>query len=228
MSIFKPVEVVCPSCSCPVEFEAVYSVNADSRPDLREAILDGTFQNETCPQCGESFRLDPELTYLDEERCQWIAVFPANRMSDWEAVEEEATTIFEESFGSKSTPMAKSIGDTLTTRVTFGWSGLREKLLARQEDLDDTALELTKMAILGGLPDNKLKNDTELRLGGVENGDLVMVWVRSGNEKLLEGLRVPRKLYEDIRDDKDDWQPLRDKVSAGMYVDMLRLLLAAA
>ena len=100
--------------------------------------------------------------------------------------------------------------------------------LGRPRPLDDTALELTKMAILGGLPDNKLKNDTELRLGEVEDGDLIMVWVRSGNEMLLEGLRVPRKLYEDIRDDKDDWQPLRDKVSAGMYVDMLRLLLAAA
>lgn len=228
MSIFKTVEVVCPACSQFVEFEAVYSVNADRRPDLRDEILAGTFQHEACPKCGESFRLTPELTYLDEERGQWIAAFPADRMSDWETVEEEAGALFDESFGSKTPPMAQSIGAGLTPRVTFGWTGLREKLKAAEAGLDDTALELTKMAILGGLPDNKLRNDTELRLGDVENGDLVMVWVRSGNEMLLEGLRVPRKLYEDIRDDKDDWQPLRDKVSAGMYVDMLRLLLAAA
>ena len=70
----------CPACSQFVEFEAVYSVNADRRPDLRDEILAGTFQKEACPKCGESFRLTPELTYLDEERGQWIAAFPADRM----------------------------------------------------------------------------------------------------------------------------------------------------
>ena len=35
MSLFATVDVPCPSCGKPVSFEAVNSVNAVGRPDLR-------------------------------------------------------------------------------------------------------------------------------------------------------------------------------------------------
>ena len=33
MSIFRTIEVHCPKCATPVEFEVVYSVAADRRPE---------------------------------------------------------------------------------------------------------------------------------------------------------------------------------------------------
>ena len=64
MSIFRTMTVNCPHCGTAGGFNAVMSVNADRRPDLRTAILDGSFQRQPCPQCGKDFRLDPEMTYV--------------------------------------------------------------------------------------------------------------------------------------------------------------------
>jgi CpXC protein len=48
MSKFETQTLTCPSCGEAVDFEAVASVNADRRPDLREAILDFSFQRQVC------------------------------------------------------------------------------------------------------------------------------------------------------------------------------------
>ena len=59
MSVFHTQTVHCPACATPVEFKLVFSVNADRRPDLRDAIVAGTFQRQPCPSCGTEFRVDP-------------------------------------------------------------------------------------------------------------------------------------------------------------------------
>ena len=41
MSLFESAKSPCPKCGTPHAFEVVASVNADRRPDLRAAILDG-------------------------------------------------------------------------------------------------------------------------------------------------------------------------------------------
>ena len=65
MSIFKAMQLTCPVCRKAFDYEAVHSVNADRRPDLRAAILDGSFQQVDCPSCRARFRLDPSFNYLD-------------------------------------------------------------------------------------------------------------------------------------------------------------------
>ena len=44
-------------------------------------------------------------------------------------------------------------------------------------------------------------------------------------ETVVETLRVPRDLYDEIAADKEGWQALRDQVSASMFVDMHRLVI---
>ena len=65
MSLFREIKVHCPSCHEAVILDAVHSVNADRRPDLRDEILAGDFQRCQCNACQQPFRLDPSLTYLD-------------------------------------------------------------------------------------------------------------------------------------------------------------------
>ena len=47
------------------------------------------------------------------------------------------------------------------------------------------------------------------------------------NEEVVEGLRVP-SLHNDIAADPTGWQALREEWPTGPFVDMNRLLLAAA
>ena len=90
MSIFVPMTVQCPACQERLSLSAVFSVNADRRPDLRKAILDRSFQVENCPKCQERFRLDPAFSYLDVGRGQWLSVQPLDQLESWIAAEDEA------------------------------------------------------------------------------------------------------------------------------------------
>jgi hypothetical protein len=44
-------------------------------------------------------------------------------------------------------------------------------------------------------------------------------------EEVVETLRVPMALYNEIAANDTDWKPLREQLSAGLYVDIQRLLL---
>ena len=90
MSIFKTVELPCPTCATRVSFELVHSVNADRRPDLRQAVLDRSFQREQCPACGLAFRVEPEFTYIDVGRGRFITVWPLSKQGDWKAIEQQS------------------------------------------------------------------------------------------------------------------------------------------
>ena len=153
MSLFFPTTLSCPKCGEPVSFEANASVNADRRPDLREQILKGTFQQGTCAKCATVFRLDPQMNYLDVGRGQWLIAFPAAKLRNWPTIENEARTAFAKSYGKLSSPAAQEIGRDLCPRVVFGWASVSEKLLASEKQLDDVELELLKLALIRGICD---------------------------------------------------------------------------
>src|SRR5947208_2057858 len=137
MSRIHVENIPCPKCNNPVEFGVVASVNADRRPDLRAAILTNTFQVGVCPQCSESFRIEPDLTYLDAARKQWILVLPAHDLAAWPALEQNARSAFERTYGAEAGAVAQELGRGLTARIAFGWPALREKLLCGEHGLDD-------------------------------------------------------------------------------------------
>lgn len=226
MSLFRPVTLTCPACAAPVKFQAVGSVNADRRPDLREAILNGTFQREACSKCKTAFRLDPEFNYLDVGRGQWIAVFPVARLSTWDAVEQDVKATFARAYGAQASPVAQEIGQDLQVRLTFGWSAVREKILANEKGIDDVSLELLKAALLQHADNVSIVDDNELRLVDVQDDTFVMAWIRSDSEELLEATRVPRELYDEIvADASDQWRGLRNRLTEGEFVDIQRLLI---
>jgi hypothetical protein len=220
--------LTCPACRQDMEFEAVHSVNADRRPDLRQSILDGTFQYVTCPKCQVRFRLDPEVTYLDVGRGQWIAAFPFGDIGDWEAIEARARAAFERSYGPNAPAMARELGAGLTPRLTFGWGAMREKIFAAANDIRDIDLELTKIAVLNGSDAAPLTAKTELRLADVQGPTLYMVWVVAETNQVADQLAVPRALYDEIAADTTGWNALREELEGRLFVDMQRLMLPVA
>ena len=116
----------------------------------------------------------------------------------------------------------------MRSRIAFGWAGFREKVLCAEHGLDDATLELMKFALMRSLDDIPLADDAELRLVGVEGKRLDFAWVGSNSDRVLETMSASRAVFEEIeRDESGAWNELREAVSAGPFVDVNRLLVAA-
>ena len=224
MSIFHPVTAICGQCRTKLEIERSASVNANRRPDLRQAILDGSFQSATCKNCGTPLRLPPHLTYLDLQRQQWIMAEPANLLEEWPSVEAEARDTYARSFGDLAPASARGLGDGLKSRLVFGWPALREKLICAELGLDDVTLELLKMAVMRDVDDAPMADETELRLIGGDAKNLKLAWVVAETEGNLAELDVPRDIYDGIAGDADAWAATRAKFEGQLLVDLRRLI----
>ncbi|WP_323776630.1 CpXC domain-containing protein [Leisingera sp.] len=225
MSLFHPVNLVCPQCEAPVTMMAVGSVNADRRPDLRDDILEDRFQDVTCEACGESFRLQPQFNYLDAGRGQWIAAMPASRLRDHLEIEDEAAALFDTSYGASAPAAARDVGSGLAVRLTFGWPAVREKLLIRQLGLEDVIVEMMKLHILRSVESVPMAEGIELRLVNTdEDSDgYVFAWLETASEKYIEYMTVPAELYRAIEGNPEGWSAIRKRLDTGHFVDMQKL-----
>lgn len=221
MSLFHPVNLVCPACKALITMDAVGSVNADRRPDLRVDILEDRFQDTACPSCGAKFRLQPEFNFLDAGRGQWIAAMPAPRLAAYLEVEDEILDVFAASYGTAAPRAAQEIGQGLTVRLTFGWPAVREKLLAREMGLDDVALELLKLDMIRSLPSAPLAPGIELRLVRDLGPELGFAWLSTAAEGSRgDLLAVQRSAYDAIVANPAPWTALREALTDGPFVDM--------
>lgn len=225
MSLISKASAACPACSTLRSFDRVVSVNADRRPDLRAAIVDGSFQREQCGQCSHPFKPPPLLTYLDIARRNWILVQAFEEQENWERFGEIAAGSFAMAYGDRAPPDAQASGRDLRVRLVFGWSALREKLRCDDLRLNDIDLELLKLSVLRESPDSPLSDETELRLLGVKGPELLMGWVRGRDERMVATLRVPRSTYDELVFNRSEWQTLREEMAAHSFVDMNRLML---
>lgn len=226
MSLFKTTALACPACNRPLSFQTVYSVNADRRPDLRAAILDGSFQRMDCPHCGAGFRLDCDFTMLDIGRGQWIVAAPVAAIADWQAREAQAREMFGRAYGAEAPAIAREIGQRLRPRIVFGWPALREKLVVADFGLDDVALEAVKATVLRAstvpIPGQAV---AELRLVAADSKELLLAWQRSYDGATGDVLSAPRALHDSIATDGGDgWAAFRAGFEGALFVDLKREL----
>jgi len=226
MSIFLPVKARCTTCNTPVETDLAASVNADRRPDLRQAILERSFQAITCAKCGTEVRLPAHLTYIDMRRGQWILVEEAEHIGRWREAEADADALYQQAFGRQAPAIQRSLAEGMVPRLVFGWSALREKLLAKDAGFDDVVLELLKISVLRNVPGPPLSDTTELRLIDVEGKQLLLRWLDATNEKGISDLPLEREVYDELVGNLAPWQELKDQLETGLFVDMKRILMS--
>ncbi|MGE0859349.1 MAG: CpXC domain-containing protein [Gammaproteobacteria bacterium] len=225
MSLFEQQEVTCPACGTPQQVEIAFTLNATRRPDLRDAILERSYQRFACENCGQVFRPEPHLAYLDIRRNQWILAKAVTDVAQWSDFEAAARVLFDDNYGDKASEAAQAVGDTLTVRVVFGWSALREKLLIEAAGLDDVTVEYVKVLLLRALDETPLADDAELRFESLGDDDVLrFVWYVGASETPVEEVEVSRALYDLAVNDPEPWRALRETLSAGPFVDMNRLL----
>lgn len=224
MSLFHTEKLPCPACEATAEREIAGSVAAARRPDLRDAILDDSFQRFTCEACGKSFRVTPTLTYMDVTRGTWILTLPCADRSHWDTFEAGALEMFNDTFGTDAPTAARDLGERLKVRVTFGWSGLREKLLCEEYGIDDGDLELLKLLLWRTTESGNIREDAVLRLiDRTECGDLMMAWLADATEGGVESVTVPADLLAAIAADRE-WDAARAELTHGPFVDVAKLL----
>lgn len=228
MSIFHSVKAVCSHCGHANAVQRTASVNADRRPSLRAAILDGSFQQERCTSCDTLLRLPPHLTYLDMARKQWFMVESAEAIVHWQDAESRARTSWDRAFGSRATPHARDMGRGMQCRLVLGWPALREKLIAAELGLDDLALEMCKLGLLQDMEDAPLADQTELRLVAGQDDAIVLSWFELATERTLASFEVPRSRYDEIIEQAEDWAELRTRFDDALLVDWRRLMFAPA
>lgn len=224
MSILADATATCPTCGKPVAFACPASVNADRRPDLRAAILDGSLHTEVCRACGETLMFEPQLTYLDVGRRQWILARPSDERGAWAAAEREAVSVYDQAFGQAAPAAARTLGAGLVPRLVFGWPALVEKLLCAEMGLDDAALEATKFATLAEGPMRAIDPDRDLRLIGEAQGAMLLHWLDPSDGVAVSSLRVPRQIYVLVKGGGEAWAPLTARLAGRMYVDIGRVL----
>lgn len=228
MSVLAKLTVDCPACNAPVSIEGVASINADRRPDLRQAILAGTLQAATCAACGKAVRGEPELMLLDTQRDQWLLVRPAAARGEWREVQREAESIFDRLFTKAAMGTTRAIGARLSARVVFGWPALAEKLALRDAGIDDVAMECLKAWLLRGGEAGNLGDHADLRFVTLTpDGGLVLGWVPEGAVAEPDLFEVPRAAIAAIEADPTAWKGLRDALGTFGYVDLRRVIDAA-
>lgn len=220
MSLFSNPTLTCESCGHVYSIDAVESINADRRPDYREAILGNQFQDMVCPNCGYSFRLAPLFSYLDVGHGQWIACWPAPRMPEYRAAEAEATELFNKTYGPEAPAAAHELGAGLSPRVTFGWPAVREKLLIGELGLNDVVLEMMKLDLLRRLPEAPVQTGVELRLIERQDERLRLRWLNAQDESMISQISVGTELYDAIAADETGWAEIRAMLTDGPFVDM--------
>lgn len=225
MSLFETTSIQCSVCEKTTDFQAAGSVNADRRPDLREEILANTFQTVACPSCGAAMRLEPIMNYLDVENGLWLAAYPARQIGDYLALEDAVQGLFDASYGAAASESAQEVGALLQPRLTFGWPGTREKLLLRQNGLDDVAIEMLKLELLRRLPEAPLRPGVDLRVIDMTEDTLSFAWIETDSEEVLQEFGCNRALLAEIEGNPEGWAAIRASLTGGLFVDMQKLYL---
>jgi hypothetical protein len=146
MSTYADRELRCTGCGHVWTTPILTGIHSTRLPEVRAAILEGTFQVIACPGCGATARVEAVTVYTDFERGHYLAVeMPAPE--DWRATRGAAVKVFDDAF-LFGPPIAQEMVLHMRCRVVFGLRALREKLLIWDADLNDRVVESLKAAWL--------------------------------------------------------------------------------
>src|SRR5262249_50302247 len=150
-------------------------------------------------------------------------VHPGDEISRWPEYEAIADEMFLGSFGSGAPWAVREMAEDVRRRVVFGWPALREKLLCQEHGIADVSMELFKAAVLRYVPGALFSDETELRLDGANDNDIVLTWFMAGTEQRLSRVTVPRHAFSSF-EREPDWDALRATFNDARFVDVQRLM----
>ena len=186
-------KVTCPSCHHEGDFEVWDSINTVLDPEMKEKVLNQSIFLYTCPNCGETFRLNYPTLYHQMEDLVMIYLVP----------ESEVEKTYEMFYGENA--LADFRTEKYLTRIVTSANQLIEKIQIFDAGKDDRVMELVKL-------DSILKNDPdiefdELRFAVDNDGTNILVIINRGE---ITGAVNIDNMYEFASSHCDDFKDLRD------------------
>ena len=176
MSTFIKKDVACPNCGATKKFTIISAVNAAENPELKEKILNESFFDNECPECGYRSMLMYPLVYHDPDRGYMIGLYRSGTK------------------GSKVEAPA-SLKNIVKRRVK-DLSELKEKILILDSGLDDVAVEMVKNALMSVVRKSYGNSNVKAyfsKLDGDGNPEFAIFF---GGEKKPQYHSTKREVYE--------------------------------
>ena len=164
MSKHHMEKITCPSCHHDGDFEVWDSINTVLDPEMKEKVLNQSIFLYTCPNCGETFRLNYPTLYHQMEDLVMIYLVP----------ESEVEKTYEMFYGENA--LADYRTEKYLNRIVTSANQLVEKIQIFDAGKDDRIMELVKLLAT----DSILKNDPdkefdELRFAVDDDGTNILV-----------------------------------------------------
>ena len=186
MSKHHMEKLTCPSCHHDGDFEVWDSINTVLDPEMKEKVLNQSIFLYTCPNCGETFRLNYPILYHQMEDLVMIYLVPESEV-------EKTYEIFYE-----KNALADYRTEKYLYRIVTSANQLVEKIQIFDAGKDDRIMELVKLLATDSiLKNNPDKEFDELRFA-VDDGTNILIIINKG-EITGEYPKVCVNLQTDVR-----------------------------
>ncbi len=189
-------KVTCPSCHHEGDFEVWDSINTVLDPEMKEKVLNQSIFLYTCPNCGETFRLNYPTLYHQMEDLVIIYLVP----------ESEVEKTYEMFYGENA--LADYRTEKYLNRIVTSANQLIEKIKIFDAGKDDRIIELVKLLVgYSILKNNPAIDFDELRFAVDDDGTNILVIINKGE---ITGAVDIENMYEFASSHCDDFKDLRD------------------
>lgn len=133
--------ITCPHCHAAQEVALYDSVNVQTDPELRDALMENRLNAITCRECGFAFRIDKPLLYNDPDQRMLIYWIPVAR----ERIEEG-----EAQFQATVAELASLVPDQMALpelHLVITRTELVERIFLREAGLNERIIEYIKYMI---------------------------------------------------------------------------------
>lgn len=137
----KEYTISCPQCQHEHDVRLSDKLDANARPDLKERLLENTFNRIECKSCGFVFRADMPVLYTDLEREIIIHWMPLHRQTLAE---------LQQGFAESQEELRKELPEgTPVPRLQLVLSRVEliERIFVLEEKLDERLIEYVKYLI---------------------------------------------------------------------------------
>ncbi len=205
MSLSTNEVIKCPDCGASYTFTCHPSINAQTDPHLREAVLSGEAFTSRCPKCGKTIQVVYPCLYQSPKQGFMIYFLPGYEQRVLK-VDGEMEQLFESREAS-------------TRRVVDSYRGLCDKILLLENGFNDYAMELFKAytAITIATGPNKENAPEEICFSGLSgDGEILMIGYQKDRQTQMT---APKGLYNTlVRDYGELWEL---KTEHFVAIDML-------
>ena len=132
MSEIVTKSVICPKCRQQSATNIIISANTVEEPDIRKPVFDESIFRWKCKKCGFSTRFQHPFLYNDIEHKFMIYFIP----------QVERQKVVDQKLESQYSDL-----QDIRKRIVPDINSLKEKIIIFENNYDDLALELTKLAV---------------------------------------------------------------------------------